>query len=55
MKVTKSSVHRLTVEKACGCKAIREYSRKRLPNQAKKRIGGDIYEGEKGQCVSFGA
>lgn len=25
MKVTKSSVHRLSVEKACGCKATREY------------------------------
>lgn len=25
MKVTKTSVHRLTVEKGCGCKATREY------------------------------
>lgn len=25
MKVTKSSVHRLAIEKACGCKATREY------------------------------
>lgn len=25
MKVTKSSVHRLSIEKACGCKATREY------------------------------
>src|SRR5271157_1975065 len=25
MKVTKTSVHRLTIEKGCGCKATREY------------------------------
>src|SRR5271163_3672022 len=25
MKVTKNSVHRLTIEKGCGCKATREY------------------------------
>src|SRR5271157_765863 len=37
MKVTKTSVHRLTIEKGCGCKATREYEDMRYT----KPLGSD--------------
>src|SRR5882724_8833909 len=52
MKVTKTSVHRLTVEKTCGCQATREYEDSRYT----KPIGEGVFTAcdkhEKNKLVS---
>ena len=52
MKVTKTSVHRLTIEKTCGCQATREYQDVRYAKPLAEGVFTPCEKHEKNKLVS---
>jgi hypothetical protein len=53
MKVTKTSVHRLTIEKTCGCQATREYEDVRYTKPTGEGVFTACMKHNKGAVAEF--